>query len=78
MKDIGLLFLAIITATMYTVVYGQQQDICSIPADKKEITGRLINGTLNPSYTPTLFFGHFSNGKNSANIHAAVSTAHGR
>lgn len=78
MKNIGLLFLAIITATMYTVVYGQQQNFSSIPADKKEITDPLINGTLDPSYTPTLFFGHFGNGKNSANIHDAVSTAHGR
>lgn len=78
MKNIVLLLLVIIAATMYTAAYGQEKNINSIPADKKEIIDRLINDTLDPSYTPTLFFGHFGNGKNSANIHAAVSTAHGR
>lgn len=30
-----------------------------IPADKKEIIDRFLAGTLDPSYTPAIFFGHF-------------------
>ncbi|MCR4824442.1 MAG: hypothetical protein K5849_03690 [Bacteroidales bacterium] len=30
-----------------------------IPADKKEVVDRFLDGTLDPSYTPALFFGHF-------------------
>ena len=63
MKNIGLLLLAIIATTMYTAAYGQEKNINSIPADKKEIIDRFINGTLDSSYTPALFFGHFGNGK---------------
>ena len=35
----------------------------SIPADKKEIMDRFVAGTLDPSYTPALFWGHFGSGK---------------
>jgi hypothetical protein len=77
MKHLKLLLLTIFSATIFTA-YGQQQPTNSIPSDKKEIIDRFLAGTLDPSYTPALFFGHFGNGKNSANIHAAVSTAHGR
>lgn len=31
--------------------------------DKKEFIDRFIAGTLNPSYTPALFYGHFGNGQ---------------
>ena len=48
---------------MCPVVYGQQQSAGNIPSDKKEIIDRFIAGTLDPSYTPALFFGHFGNGK---------------
>jgi len=30
-----------------------------IPANKKEVMDRFLAGTLDPSYTPALFFGHF-------------------
>ncbi len=62
MKHLGLLLLTIFAATIFTA-YGQQQPINSIPADKKEIIDRFLAGTLDPSYTPALFFGHFGNGK---------------
>ena len=34
-----------------------------IPADKKEVIDRFLAGTLDPSYTPALFFGHFGSGQ---------------
>ena len=34
-----------------------------IPADKKEFIDRFLDGTLDPSYTPALFFGHFGGGQ---------------
>ena len=63
MKQIRLLLVAIFAATMYPAAYGQQPSVRNIPADKKEIIDRFIAGTLDPSYTPALFFGHFGNGK---------------
>lgn len=35
-----------------------QRDV-TIPSDKKEVIDRFLAGTLDPSYTPALFFGHF-------------------
>ena len=63
MRHNKLLPLAIFAATLHLTAYGQQQQISDIPADKKEIIDRFIAGTLDPSYTPALFFGHFGNGK---------------
>jgi hypothetical protein len=63
MKQIRLLLVAIFVATMYPAAYGQQPSVRNIPANKKEIIDRFIAGTLDPSYTPALFFGHFGNGK---------------
>lgn len=36
---------------------GNRQPAQSIPSDKKEIIDRFLEGTLDPSYTPALFFG---------------------
>lgn len=63
MRNNRLLLLTILTAILHSVVYAQQQSVGSIPADKKEIIDRFIAGTLDSSYTPALFFGHFGNGK---------------
>ena len=62
MRKFRLLILLLLAATMCPAVYGQEQKAGSIPADKKEIIDRFIAGTLDPSYTPALFFGHFMNG----------------
>ena len=62
MRHFRLLLLTIFAATILST-YGQQLPTNSIPADKKEVIDRFLAGTLDPSYTPALFFGHFGNGK---------------
>ena len=59
MRKHRLLLVFLLAVTMCPVVYGQQQSACNIPSDKKEIIDRFIAGTLDPSYTPALFYGHF-------------------
>ena len=63
MKHTTLFFVtfAICTLCACSCVNSNTQD--GIPADKKEIIDRFLNGTLDPSYTPALFFGHFGNGQ---------------
>ncbi len=53
---------AILAVTIGLAAYGQQSSY-GIPADKKEIIDRFIAGTLDPSYTPALFYGHFDKGQ---------------
>lgn len=36
-----------------------KKDKVNVPANKKEIINQFIAGTLDPSYTPVLFWGHF-------------------
>ena len=54
-------FITIIIATLCISACGNNQSARGIPADKKEIIDRFLEGTLDPSYTPALFFGHFGN-----------------
>ncbi len=60
---IKLFLLAILMTAIHPAVYAQKKSAKSIPSDKKEIIDRFIAGTLDPSYTPALFFGHFGGGK---------------
>ena len=50
--------LAVCAATLF-VSCAPKQASDPIPADKKEIMDRFVAGTLDPSYVPALFFGHF-------------------
>ena len=59
MRNIRRILPAVILAvTIGLAAYGQQSSY-GIPDDKKEIIDRFIAGTLDPSYTPALFYGHF-------------------
>ena len=50
---------AMIALTLGTNACCNKQSCQGIPSDKKEIIDRFLDGTLDPSYTPALFFGHF-------------------
>ncbi len=63
MRKIRLLVLAILVAAIHPTADAKKKSSSSIPSDKKEIIDRFIAGTLDPSYTPALFFGHFGGGK---------------
>lgn len=89
MRKHRLLLLFLLAVTMCPVVYGQQQSACNIPSDKKEIIDRFIAGIA--EMTRQIIAegprGHIMIGADcsvpspldiTANIHAAVSTAHGR
>ncbi len=52
------LSLAVLAATLF-VSCAPKQASDPIPSDKKEIMDRFVAGTLDPSYVPALFFGHF-------------------
>ena len=52
------LSLAVLSATLF-VSCAPKQASDPIPSDKKEIMDRFVAGTLDPSYVPALFFGHF-------------------
>ena len=51
------LSLTVLAATLFVSCAPQASD--PIPSDKKEIMDRFVAGTLDPSYVPALFFGHF-------------------
>ena len=53
--------LVILLTVFSSTSYGQKQRGKTIPANKKEIIDRFLAGTLHPSYTPALFWGHFGN-----------------
>ena len=53
-----------LTLTLVAFVIGMVASACSskketVPTNKKEIIDQFIAGTLDPSYTPVLFWGHF-------------------
>jgi Uroporphyrinogen decarboxylase (URO-D). len=52
------LSVAVLAATLF-VSCAPKQASDPIPSDKKEIMDRFVAGTLDPSYVPALFFGHF-------------------
>ena len=54
---------AVIALTLGTNACCNKQSCQGIPSDKKEIIDRFLDGTLDPSYTPALFWGHFGSGK---------------
>lgn len=53
------LTLAVSAASLCMTACGGSTTQDSIPSDKKEVIDRFLAGTLDPSYTPALFFGHF-------------------
>lgn len=54
---------ALLVAVTALGAQGKKKSEDGIPADKKEIVDRFLAGTLDASYTPALFFGHFGNGQ---------------
>ena len=54
-----ILSVAVIAAPLFVSACSSQTADTSIPSDKKEIMDRFVAGTLDPSYVPALFFGHF-------------------
>ena len=53
-----------LTLTLVAFVIGMIASACSskketVPTNKKEIIDQFIAGTLDPSYVPVLFWGHF-------------------
>ncbi len=60
MRHSQIFLLTVLAAILLCVsACTNKQSARSIPADKKEIIDRFLDGTLDPSYTPALFFGHF-------------------
>lgn len=57
--NLALLITAFAAMILCASACGNRQPAQSIPSDKKEIIDRFLEGTLDPSYTPALFFGHF-------------------
>ena len=53
------LFLAVAAILSLSACGGKKAVSDGIPADKKEVMDRFLAGTLDPSYTPAFFFGHF-------------------
>ena len=53
------LFLALAAILSLSACGGKKAVSDGIPADKKEVMDRFLAGTLDPSYTPAFFFGHF-------------------
>ena len=53
------LFLTLVLTALVSSGCGTGDTAQSIPADKKDIMDRFVAGTLDPSYVPALFFGHF-------------------
>ena len=58
-----MLVVALLVPVTALGVQGKKKSEDGIPADKKEIVDRFLAGTLDASYTPALFFGHFGNGQ---------------
>lgn len=58
-----LLALCILAASLTMTCCTTDKASGTIPSDKKEIMDRFVAGTLDPSYVPALFFGHFGGGK---------------
>ena len=54
-----ILSLAVFAATLGMTACSGSKTQETIPSDKKEIMDRFVAGTLDPSYVPALFFGHF-------------------
>ena len=53
-----------LTLTLVAFVIGMIASGCSskkesVPTNKKEIIDQFVAGTLDPSYVPVLFWGHF-------------------
>lgn len=57
------LLIALVATALLSGACCADKNSKSIPADKKEIMDRFVAGTLDPSYTPALFWGHFGSGK---------------
>ena len=58
-----MLVVALLVAVTALGAQGKKKSEDGIPADKKEIVDRFLARTLDASYTPALFFGHFGNGQ---------------